>query len=457
MAADIRMDGDRPTNRRWVIFFLAAGTSFILYLHRFTWQFVRPELMKEYGFSNLQVDSLYTLFSVTYGLGQIPCGIICDFFGPHMFLGIIIAAWSLMMPCVGLGGGLYGVGVSRLLFGVTQAGCYPSLAKVTRVWFAEENRTSLQGLIASFFGRSGGAVSSMVIGIVLMGWLELTWRWSLIVLAATGVGFSFVFLKFCRNSPVQDPLVNQAERDLIRGDDTVDVAEPAVLSVRRAIRNRSMLVFVIQQYMNAGADYVYSAIMVSYFITARGVSDMAVVGLLTSAPLWGGAVGGVAGGFINDGLIRLTGRRRFARSSVGFLGKTIACGFLFLSINHPDPAWGAGLLFVTKFFSDWSQPTVWGACTDIGGRCSATVFSIINSAGSVGGTVTPIVGGLLLDRYTTTSIVDGVEQVVTNFNPVFLMVGLMYLASAVGWLFINTENSLDVDERTDQQEKRSPS
>ncbi len=31
-----------PTGRRYVIFFLAAGTSWFLYLHRYTWNFIRP-------------------------------------------------------------------------------------------------------------------------------------------------------------------------------------------------------------------------------------------------------------------------------------------------------------------------------------------------------------------------------------------------------------------------------
>ena len=80
-------------------------------------------------------------------------------------------------------------------------------------------------------------------------------------------------------------------------------------------------------------------------------------------------------------------------------------------------AWG---LFVVKFFSDWTQPTVWGTCTDMGGRYSATVFSIINMAGNVGGIVTPIVLGVILDVYSTTSIVDGVEKMVTNLSVCFL-------------------------------------
>ncbi|MEO2019016.1 MAG: MFS transporter [Fuerstiella sp.] len=436
-----------PTNRRWVMFGLAAGTSFMLYLHRYTWVMVRPELKEEFGLSDLKLDSLYALFNVTYALGQVPGGIICDFFGPHMFLGVIIALWSLAMPTIGLTGSMTGLGASRLAFGAAQAGCYPSLAKMTRLWFPLKGRTVLQGLIASFFGRSGGAISTVVFGFMLGA--GLSWRSSLVILSAIGLTFALLFYRLCRNRPADDPETNQAEVDLIRAGETDDADAPRVLPFRRAIRNRSLLVFIVQQFMNAGADYVYSALMASYFIEARGVSDKIVLGLLASLPLWGGALGGVAGGFINDGLISLTGNRRLSRSLVGFSGKVIACLCLYMSITHADPMTGAWLLFATKFFSDWTQPTVWGTSTDLGGRYSATVFSIINSAGSVGGVVTPIVGGILLTRYATQEIVAGKMTDITHYEPVFLMVGIMYMVSGVCWLFIDCTNSLDRPEYTD--------
>ena len=405
---------------------------------------VRPEIKKEYGLSDWDVGLLDTFFNATYAIGQIPGGIICDFFGPHLFLGIIIALWSLTMPALGMTGHMAGLGTSRLAFGAAQAGCYPSLAKMTRLWFPLKQRTVLQGLIASFFGRGGGAMSTMVFGFMLgMG---LSWRWSLTVLSFLGVAFAIVFYLVCRNRPEDDPAVNEAELQLIREGEPEATNAPRVLPFSRAIRNPSLAIFVVQQYMNAGADFVYSTLMGSYFVEARGVEDKMVLGLLASLPLWGGALGGIAGGFLNDWLIRRTGNRRFSRSSVGCSGKVLACICLYFSVTHSDPMVGAWLLFATKFFSDWTQPTVWGTSTDMGGRYSATVFSIINSSGSVGGVITPLIGGYMLDRFAKEEVVNGQTVTVANYQPVFLMVGLMYLASALCWVFINCTNSLDRSE-----------
>lgn len=433
-----------PTNRRFGIFVLAAGTSWFLYLHRYTWNFIRPALEEETDLSNVQLDGLYTLFNVTYSIFQIPSGVVCDLFGPHLFLGIIIAAWSLVLPLFGLTTNPAGLGTFRLMFGATQAGCYPSLSKVTRTWFPLNTRTTVQGLVASFFGRSGGAMSSLIMGSLLMGILGLTWRTALIVMACAGLVFAFLFWKYCRNSPEEDPWTNQAERDLIREGEVDNPDAPPVLPFLRVIRNRSMLVFMLQQFMNAGADYVYVAIMGSYFVNARNI-DLTEAGILVSLPLWGGAIGGVVGGILNDALINRTGSRRWSRTSIGFSGKFLACLGMFVAIQQETAIAAAVGLFIVKFFTDWTQPTVWGTCTDMGGRYSATAFSIINTSGSVGGIVTPLVGGFVLDYFSHKEVVDGVEKLITDYNPLFALVAGMYLISASCWFFIDCTHSLEHD------------
>lgn len=447
---------DRPTNVRWLMFALACMTSWFLYLHRYTWNFIRPELKSEYDFSNTQLESIYTAFSITYGLGQIPSGIICDFFGPHFFLGVIIALWSLMLMSFGSAGSIGGFSGIRMIFGATQAGCYPSLSKVTRLWCPLKTRTIAQGIIASFFGRSGGAMSSIIMATLLMGLLGLNWRTALVVMGGVGLLFAGLFLWLYRNEPENDPRVNDAELELILEGEVPTKEGPRVMPIRRALRNPSLLVLILQQTMNAGADGIYTFLMGSYFREAKNIDDVAIAGLLVSLPLWGGALGGVAGGFVNDGLIHLTGSRRWSRAIAGFSGKFVACIMMFIAISQTSGLAAAWCLFVVKFFTDWTQPTVWGTCTDMGGRYSATVFSIINTSGSVGGIITVPIFGIVLDRYTRTELIEGVQQSVTNYTPVFVIVAGMYLVSAFCWFFINCTNSLDTEDPISRSKEALP-
>ena len=434
---------EKPTRVRWLMFSLACGTSWFLYLHRYTWSVIGTFLMEDYGLSKTELGAIYSFFTPTYGIGQIPSGILCDWVGPHLFLGVIIVLGSLVLPLFGVAGGRGGLIALRLAFGAAQAGTYPALAKVTATWFPVRSRTIVQGWVATFFGRSGGAMSSIILATVLIGYFGMSWQWALGVMGAAGVLFGIVFLLLFRNSPNDHPRVNAAERALIaEGSPPPDPSAPPVLPLRAAIKNRSMLFFIIQQIASAGADGVYVLFMGDYFLNTKGI-DITQAGLLISLPLWGGAIGGMLGGFFNDLMIQWTGSRRIGRSAVGFTGKFIACILMFVAISQDGAVEAAWALFAVKFFTDWSQPTVWGTCTDIGGRYSATVFGVINTSGSIGGLVSPIAFGAILDWNTSMVLVDGIEKSVANYNPLFVTVAVMYVISAFCWIMIDCTDSLE--------------
>jgi MFS transporter, ACS family, glucarate transporter len=436
------------TRRRMIVFWLAAATSFLLYLHRYTWNLIRPELQAEYGFSNTTLEGLGTVFYATYAFGSIPSGILIDLIGAHLVLVVIILVWSLTVPLQGFTGSIWGLGVVRLLFGAAQTGAYPALGQVTRNWFPRRSRTQVQGWVASFFGRGGGALSSVIMATLLMGYLGLSWRAALVVMAVPGVLFAVLFYVMFRNTPEEDPLANERERELIRGDERAVGESRGVISTQRVLANGSIRVMVVKQFMNAGADVVYTLLMGSYF-RSLGVADMKDLGWLVALPLIGGALGGVIGGMLNDRTILSLGSR-WGRSLVGVSGQFLAAAALFAAMLQPTPERVAVVLFFVKLFTDMTQPTVWGTCSDIGGRFTATVFSIVNMAGNVGAMVMPLVYGPLLDFYSTKEIIDGEVQVVTNFTPVFVLVGALYIGAGICWLLV------DCTQRVDDPHETSP-
>ena len=145
---------------------------------------IAPYLEQDYGLSKTELGGIYSFFTPTYGLGQIPSGILCDWIGPHFFLGLIIVLWSLLVPLYGVSGGRTGLVAVRLAFGAAQAGTYPALSNVTATWFPLKTRTIVQGWVATFFGRSGGAMSSILLGTILIGYFEMEWQWALVVMGA---------------------------------------------------------------------------------------------------------------------------------------------------------------------------------------------------------------------------------------------------------------------------------
>ena len=82
--------GPRPTRVRRLVFTLACGISFLLYLHRYTWGFIKPDLQEEFGWGPVALGWLDSLFAMTYGGAQVPSGVLCDWFGAHLLLGMCV-------------------------------------------------------------------------------------------------------------------------------------------------------------------------------------------------------------------------------------------------------------------------------------------------------------------------------------------------------------------------------
>jgi sugar phosphate permease len=431
----------RLTPVQWRIFALACGASFLLYLHRYSWNIVGPRLQKDLGLSNREAGFLFSLFYYTYAGAQIPSGVVIDRFGTHLFLSVIIVAWSAALAAIGLSSSPAVIGGNRLLFGMAQAGCYPALTKVSGGWFDPARRTVLQGWIATTAGRGGGAMAPIVLGTLLMGLCGLSWESALGILGIIGILYGILFW-FTYIDPVRHPGVGSGSGPA--------PARGGTLPWGRAWRNGSLRFFTLQQFLDAGSDVAFVSLIGTYFLRARGF-DIAKTGLLASLPLWGGALGGIAGGWLNDRAIALTGRRRWSRSAVGFLGKAIGGVLLALVVRQESGVAAAWYLCAAKFFSDWSQPTVWGTCTDLGGRFSATVFSIINTAGTLGGIIMPLIFGEVLDRFTTHTSVAGSDVATTDWGPLFLLLTAMYLASGACWLLIDCTQTIQGRDQEEPQ------
>ncbi len=149
------------------------------------------------------------------------------------------------------------------------------------------------------------------------------------------------------------------------------------------------------------------------------------------------AVGGMCGGGLNDLLIRLSGRRRFSRSAIGFTGKLLASALIALSVVVEEGRSAMLVLLGCKFFGDWSVPTVWGTVTDISGRATGTVFGATNMAGSLGAFVAGPTMGYVKQEY--------------GWETLFLAISGVYLVASLLWLLIDCTRQLVVDQTEQDQ------
>src|SRR5262245_57009393 len=198
----------RPTRVRWLVFFLACATSWLLYLHRYAWGVIKPQVKSELGLTDVELGCLDSAFNAAYAAFQIPTGLLGDLFGPASVLPAMICGWSACLAGTGTASGFWMLASVRGLFGALQAGTYPNLSKVSRSWFPYSVRTTVQGLVATLAGRAGGACASIVVGSLFLGAMGLGWRAALVWIAVAGVALAIAFRILYRDHPAGHPWVN---------------------------------------------------------------------------------------------------------------------------------------------------------------------------------------------------------------------------------------------------------
>lgn len=413
---------ERPTNVRWLVFALACLTSVVLYLHRYSWGVIKADIRQEFGLSDQQLGWLDSTFQIAYTACQLPTGVAGDRYGPAALLPLAALAWSILVGATALGQGFWSFAALRLGFGAAQAGAYPNLNKLTRSWFPPGVRTTVQGLVGVTAGRIGGACAPLVIATLLMHHLQFGWRWSLVATALAGVVLAAALRAVMRDSPNVHPRTNLAERQLIGDHDAPQNSSASAGLIYTPAVVASLALMMLQSFTSTFADILFVYWIPLFLVEAKGL-DKGAMGVFASLPLVAGALGGAAGGALNDWVIRRTGRLRLARTGVGFAGKFTAALLIAASLSVEDGRWMMIVVALAKFFTDWSLPTLWGAVTDIGGRASGKVFGMVNTVGALGGFVAGPLIGAVKQYY--------------GWPPVFWLIAAVYIASALCWFGID--------------------
>lgn len=425
---DLAPPSQRPTSVRWGVFVLACGASWLLYLQRYTFALIKPQLVQEWDLKQTQLGMLDSAFATAYTGFQFPLGILADAAGVQIVLSVLMIVGGIGLAMHAWAPNLTSLWVARGTMGLGQSAVFASLAKLTRSWFPLSIRTTVQGWVGVFFGRLGGMSANLLFATVLIGLLGFEWRSAVYLFASLGILHGAVFFVLYRNSPRRHPLANEAEARLIEADEAAAKVVKKV-PIRQMLRGASprslanLFTLNAQTVFSTVADNIYSN-WIPLFLFQVHQLEFKEMGIYSALPLMGGACGGMAGGYLNDFLIRRTGNLRWSRSGVGMAGKGIAAVLLLTSLLvYDNPYVFCGMLFFVKLFGDTTLTTTWGACTDIGGRASASVFAFNNSVAGIGSIFGPTMYGFIAEHH--------------GWPTVFYTAAGAYTLCSLSWLFVN--------------------
>jgi cyanate permease len=182
----------------------------------------------------------------------------------------------------------------------------------------------------------------------------------------------------------------------------------------------------LQYFANTYGFYFFITWLPTYLVKSRGMAHVELA-VFAGLPLLFSVVADGTGGMATDALSRRFGLR-VGRSAVGGVGYVFAAIAMFAGTVVSDGQMAGFLIAIGGAASMFTLAPAWATAIELGGRNSAVLSAVMNTAGQVGGILSPLVLAYIVDRYG-------------NWNlPLQVLAGL-YLMAAVCWAFIDPVRS----------------
>ena len=223
-----------------------------------------------------------------------------------------------------------------------------------------------------------------------------------------------------------DATMNEAELKHIRGVDAqgriieAKVEKKASVPWGVLLRNSNMWAIMLAYFTYVYCLWIFLTWLPSYLVDYRGFT-LLKVGFLGSLPLWAGVVGDAVGGLATDWLLRKTGSARIARRTVAITGMLGCCIFIVPAAMIEDAYVAVYCLTASMFFLECTIGPSWAVPMDTGGKYSGTVSGMMNMAGNIGGALSPIVFGVLVQ--------------IGNWQAPFIVAAALLVVGSAVWAF----------------------
>jgi MFS transporter, ACS family, glucarate transporter len=412
-----------PTRVRARVLAFAFLLAVVTYLDRICISAAAPYIMRDLHLTVLQMSVVFSAFTLSYSLFEIPSGWLGDVQGPRRVLTRIVLWWSLFTMLTAAARGFASLVAIRFLFGAGEAGAFPNIARSFSQWFPQRERGRANGVM--FLGsRVGGMLSAPIALFIVLQW---GWRASFVAFGCLGVAWAGAWYAWYRDRPDDRPDVNAEERAWIGQDAGPPGGVGSVTPWRALLASRNLYAICAMYFAFGYGLYFYFTWLPTYLITVLGFSVMSG-GVFAALPFVLAGIADIFGGWVTDHLARTRGLR-VGRCYLGCAAFTL-CGALVFASTLPGPAAVKAVLLALALASaDLALGACWAVPLDVAPDHAGVVTGFMNTLGNLGGLVGPLVVGLAVDRWH-------------SWTFPFYVTATMYGCGAVAWLAIDPDRPI---------------
>ena len=393
----------------------------INYIDRATLAVANPLIRQDLGLSIADMGYLLSAFLWSYAFAQLPCGAMVDKLGPRKLLAFGLSAWSIAQVLGGLVSNFTQFFRARLLLGVGEAPQFPTGARVVRDWFNPRDR----GLATGVFNCASSLGTAIAVPLLTFLMLAFGWRSMFIIMGVAGLLAAALWYTVYRN-PTDVALTAEENAYRTQGDPPGQRTRVTFAEWKQLFRFRTTWGMIGGYFGTIYLTWIYTAWLPGYLELERHMS-VKYTGIAAAIPFAWGVVGGLSGGYLADFLVRKgvspMNSRKYPCAIALFGTACFTLAAAYVESNTLAIACISASLFLVYVTSTcaWALSSV-GAPTN----CTASIGSMQNFGGYLGGALAPTVTGLIV-------------QSTGSFVLALVVGACIGIASAASYLFVVKE------------------
>ncbi len=409
------------TRVRVTMLALLSVAVLINYLDRAVLGIAAPSIRQDFGLDAALMGVVFSAFSWTYFLAQIPGGVLLDRYGNRVIYFFALAFWSLFTLLHSIASGFMMLVVFRCGLGLSEAPCFPANSNIVGMWFPRSERARAIGVYT--------AAEYVGLGFLTPGlfWILASFGWHALFITTGTVGLAFaVVWWFGYREPYESKSANAAELDYIRqggglvGRSTKGTKfEPRL--IRELFRHRQMWGLCLGQFSVYSTFVFFLTWFPTYLATERHMGWIKV-GFFTSLPYIAGFFGILFAGWWSDSMLRRGVSLNTARKLPVITGLVFASTIVLCNWVSSD--WLVIAILSLAFFAQSMSSSGWSALSEVTPPgLLGLVGGLFNASANFSGIVIPLVIGFIV-------------QATGSFVWALAFVGAVALLGAVSWIFI---------------------
>jgi MFS transporter, ACS family, D-galactonate transporter len=375
------------------ILVLITLATMLNYLDRSVMGVAKPALTAELQIDAVTMGFIFSAFSWTYALAQVPGGAILDKLGVRLTYAGSLILWSVATLAHGLMHNVAGLFGARMALGLAEAPCYPSNSRILNSWFPQNERARATGVY------SVGQYVGLGFMLPVLAWIVANWGWRELFYIVGGIGvvYGLVFWALYRD-PHEHKSVGQAELDLIAaggGSTEKPVPVPFTLeNIGKLMAKRQIAGASIGQFCSNSTLVFFLTWFPSYLAEERGMTFIKS-GFAASLPYIAASVGVLLGGFVSDRIIRSTGNATLGRKLPIVVG-LLMCSTM-VAANYVESNTLVIAIMSVAFFGQGMCNLGWTLISDVAPKSMVGLTGgVFNLCANLAGIVTPIVIGFVV-------------------------------------------------------------